>query len=59
MLFLLISTFQIESYYKKDKEVFLKRVFESTKYLEEVTGLTELHKLSECLEVCIKQLCLY
>lgn len=35
----------------KNRNDFLKKVFESNTYLEDLTGLTEIHKLAESIEV--------
>lgn len=40
----------VEKAYTEDREIFLQNVFSSSKFLEDLTGLTELHKLEDTLE---------
>ncbi|XP_073974864.1 autophagy-related 7 isoform X2 [Rhodnius prolixus] len=41
----------VKEEYVKNRNDFLKKVFESNTYLEDLTGLTEIHKLAESIEI--------
>lgn len=50
--FFYFSLFKVVEEYKKLGKEFLKRVYESTTYLEEISGISELLQAKELGEVC-------